>query len=181
MSDVIDSLHQDHINQTQLIGIADRALDELEAGASTDYALLEDVMRYMTGYPDLHHHPKEDAVFKKLMERDPELRGKLDAMLKEHDSIIAAGRRFLGSIQAVEEDAMLSRVAFVAQGRAYLDALKQHMNIEESQLFPAAREKLSASDWDELEYQVEHQPDPLFGPSVDADCERLWKLIQLHQ
>ena len=181
MSDLLESLHRDHLNQTELMAIADRALDDLESGASTDFGLLEDVMRYMTGYPDLHHHPTEDAVFKKLMEREPELADQLHAMLDEHERIIATGRSFLASIQAVEEDAMLLRDEFVGQGRDYLAALEAHMNAEEGRLFPAAREKLTAADWHELGELVEQRPDPLFGPSIDAECARLWKLIQLHR
>lgn len=180
MADLLDSLHRDHINQTRLMVIADRALDDLESGASTDFGLLEDIMRYMTDYPDLHHHPAEDVVFNKLMQREPELEGRLHAMLDEHERIIAAGRQFLAAIQAVEEDAMLRRDRFVGQGRDYLAALKAHMNIEEGELFPAARQKLTASDWDELDDLVGHRPDPLFGASIDAECARLWKLIQLH-
>ena len=69
--DIIASLHEDHINVAQVAGVAREELRRLAAGEAADYALLEDIMCYVTGYPDTHHHPTEDIVFARLKERSP--------------------------------------------------------------------------------------------------------------
>ena len=61
LMDIIERLHDDHVNVAQVANLVREELRLLEAGETVDYALLEDVMCYVTGYPDTHHHPTEDA------------------------------------------------------------------------------------------------------------------------
>lgn len=181
MSDIVVALHADHVNFARIAALAEHALDELEAGRSTDLSLLEDIMRYVTGYPDTHHHPTEDIVFEHLSKRAPEMQPDLDAILAEHEAIIDAGRRFLDAIEAAEEDAMVQRVDLIELGREYLAKLKRHMDIEEARLFPAARTSLTDADWASVHEQVDQRSDPLFGPSRDEEYRRLWRMIELHE
>ncbi len=181
MSSIVETLYADHVNIAQVIGIAEQALTSLEAGETIDYSLLEDIMRYMTGYPDTHHHPLEDVVFDRLKNRSPDLAPELDAIVSEHERIISMGRRFLAAVEAAEEDAMLERGKMVALGRDYVSLLTKHMDIEEGKFFPAAEASLTDSDWDSVREQFEHRPDPLFGGSLEEEYGRLWKLIQLHK
>jgi 4a-hydroxytetrahydrobiopterin dehydratase len=181
LSEIVVALHDDHVNFSRIAALAEHALDELEAGRSTDLSLLEDIMRYVTGYPDTHHHPTEDVVFEHLSERAPEIKPDLDAILAEHEAIIDAGRRFLDAIEAAEDDAMVQRSDLVKLGREYLARLQRHMDIEEARLFPAARASLTDADWASVRERVDARSDPLFGPSRDEQYRRLWQLIELHE
>ncbi|WP_428103226.1 hemerythrin domain-containing protein [Candidatus Rariloculus sp.] len=180
MAAIIDDLHQDHVNAAQVLKIAERTLGSVEAGEDADFSLLEDAMRYITGYSDTHHHPVEDIVFRQLRKRSPQMAAEIDAIAAEHDSIIMKGKRFLDSVAAVEEGALVPRSALVNRGREYLSTLSKHMDLEESTLFPAAATMLDESDWESVSKRIDCRPDPLFGTSLDEDYRRLWKLIQLH-
>ena len=180
MAGIIEDLHRDHVNAVQVLGIAERALASIEAGESVDYALLEDAMRYITGYSDTWHHPAEDVVFDYLRVRSPAMAAEIDAIEAEHESIIMKGRRFLDSVAAVGEEGWVPRAELVKRGREYLSTLSQHMSVEEAKLFPAAAKMLTESDWESVRKRIERQPDPLFGASLDEEYKRLWKLIQLH-
>lgn len=180
MAGIIDDLHQDHINAARVLKIAERALVSIKRGERVDFALLEDAMRYITGYSDTCHHPLEDVVFLHLRKRAPQMADEIDAIAAEHESIIGKGKRFLDSVVAVGEDAFVSRDDLVRIGRAYVETLWKHMSIEEASLFPAAATVLDQSDWDSVRQQFDYGPDPLFGTAIDQDYERLWKLIQLH-
>ena len=177
---IIDDLHQDHINAARVLKIAERALASIEAGESVDYNLLEDAMRYITGYSDTCHHPVEDVVFDRLRVRSPEMAAEIDAIEAEHESIIEKGKRFLDSIIAVGEEAFVSRTDLVQLGREYVATLWKHMSAEEAKLFPAAAALLDESDWNSVRKQIDYRPDPLFGASLDEEYRQLWKLIQLH-
>ena len=175
--DVIAKLHADHVNVALIADMARNELRRLERGETADYSLLEDVMCYVTGYPDTHHHPTEDVVFEKLKERTPEMAAEVDAILAEHADLIATGKRFLQAIRAVTGEAFVLRDDLIARGYAYLSMLERHMDTEEGRLFPAARTALTAPDWVELDKRIEHRRDPLFG-CLDEDYRRLWRRIQ---
>jgi len=181
MSGILDNLHQDHVHMAQITAVAARELAAVEAGQRADLELLEDIMRYVTGYPDTHHHPIEDIVFAQLKLRAPAAADEIDAILSEHRQVIEFGIRFLEAIQAVQEDVVMIRDDFVLTGREYLSLLERHMGIEESRLFPLAKSTLTAEDWHHLDELIEQQPDPLFGASLDEDYRLLRQYIEAHQ
>ena len=179
--DIIASLHEDHVNVAQVASVAREELRLLAAGETADYALLEDIMCYVTGYPDTHHHPTEDIVFARLKERSPEISEEIDSLLAEHVEIIARGRRFLEAIRAVAEESFMLREDFLHRGEEYLTLLVRHMDVEEGRLFPRARSELTEEDWVVLKERIEQRVDPLFGPALDEDYRRLWRRIQAHR
>ena len=79
-------LHEHHINIALVLRLGAAELDALEQGESTDYSLLEDIMAYVTGYSDTHHHPTEDVVFASLKLRAPEQAAEIEAILAEHEA-----------------------------------------------------------------------------------------------
>jgi hemerythrin-like domain-containing protein len=180
MANVLNDLHDDHKNIARVLALLNHELETLAEVHSPDYELLEDIMRYVTGYPDTHHHPTEDIVFQHLRERAPDTAAAIEAILTEHQELAASGRRFLAAVEAVEHEALIQRTELLALGRAYADLLEHHMDREEGYLFPQARQQLSASDWHEIGTEVEAQPDPLFGPGQRADFKRLWQRINDH-
>ena len=181
MMDIIASLHEDHVNVAQVASVAREELSLLAAGETADYALLEDIMCYVTGYPDTHHHPTEDIVFEKLKERSPEVSEEVDSLLAEHVELIERGRRFLEAIRAVADESLVLREDFLRRGREYLSLLERHMDVEEGRLFPLATRELTDEDWASLNERVEQRADPLFGPALDEDYRRLWRRIQAHR
>jgi hemerythrin-like domain-containing protein len=178
MKDVMRGLYQDHVHLAEIANIARQELEALEAGEEAEYSLLEDVMRYVTGYPDMHHHPTEDIVFAQLKVRFPDAGKHVDRILSEHAHLLERSRRFLEAIQAVEEGTIMRRDEFVHRGQAYLRLLGEHMRVEESRLFPMAQKHLSDADWAEIGGRVKQQADPVFGASVDEDYRQLWQRIQ---
>jgi hemerythrin-like domain-containing protein len=181
MTDIIESLHQDHVHMAQIAAIVERELATIEDGRTADFEALEDIMRYVTGYPDTYHHPTEDIVFERLKLRMPESIEEVDAILSEHRQVIEAGIRFLDAVRAVQEDVVMIRNDFTLIGRDYLSLLARHMNIEEARLFPLAKSTLTDEDWQELNERIEQRPDPLFGASLDDDYRRLRCRIEAHR
>ena len=180
MPDVLDKLRRDHANVGRVLRLLGPELDRIEAGESADYDLLHDVMRYITGYSDLHHHPAEDVLYEALAMASPEAARDLAAIVTEHEKLIQKGRSFLETIEAVEEDAMVGRADFLRIGRDYIDMLGRHMGIEESRLFPLADKTLSQDDLAGVNERLERLPDPLFGPALDEEFRHLWKRIEAH-
>ena len=111
----------------------------------------------------------------------PESADAVDALLAEHEVLIARGRHFLDAIRAIEEEAFVLREDLLRRGQDYFSMLERHMDAEEGELFPRARKELTAEDWEHLAERIERRHDPLFGPALDEDYQRLWRRIQAHR
>ena len=85
---ILDSLHQDHINMSKVAALVAAELVEIEDGGKADLELLEDIMSYVTVYPDTHHHPTEDIVFAHLQQVAPEADAAVRDLLAEHADLI---------------------------------------------------------------------------------------------
>ncbi|NIR30929.1 MAG: hypothetical protein GWN84_16760 [Gammaproteobacteria bacterium] len=177
MSHIIQQLQRDHRNAARLLDILDEYLLALPEQSSLDHIRMLDVMRYMTDYPDLFHHPREDLVLQRLVKRDPTAREAAHEILEEHQVIAEKGKRFWQRLRAVVNIPELSTEAVASHGRDYVTAMRRHMQKEESSIFPQAKATLTAADWAEIEHAMEARRDPLFGEEVEAEYEALYHYI----
>ena len=81
MPQVIEALERDHANIEKVLVLLESEILAIEVGKTPDYPLLQDIMCYMTQYPDRFHHPKEDLVFAQLLKREPGAHADIDALL----------------------------------------------------------------------------------------------------
>ena len=66
---LLDTLHQDHRVLAHILEALDRQQALIHAGHEPDYELLEEILSYMADYPDRFHHPTEDAIFQRYLEK----------------------------------------------------------------------------------------------------------------
>lgn len=145
--------------------------------SSLDHIRMLDVMRYMTDYQDLFHHPREDLVLQRLVKRDPEAREAAHEILEEHELIAEKGKQFWQRLRAAVNIPELPTDVLASHGHEYVTAMRRHMQKEESSVFPRAQAALTLSDWSEIEAAMEARHDPLFGEDVEAEYEALYHYI----
>ena len=63
---VLAELREDHKNMALMLNLLERESNRIYEGEEPDYELLQDIMHYMTVYPDAVHHPKEDRLYAEL-------------------------------------------------------------------------------------------------------------------
>ena len=177
MSQVIAALERDHANVTKLLELLESEILAIEVGQTPDYPLLQDIMRYMTQYPDRFHHPKEDLIFVQLLKREPGVRDDVEDLLEEHISIALAGQEFDRLLRTSAVDSVEVREQLGASGFAYIRALREHMLKEERKLFALAKVIFTKEDWQVIDEEVDAVEDPLFGAMVADAYERLYLLI----
>lgn len=180
MSTAIRQLHEDHINIAKLLDLLEVQLGMFHQGERPDYALMMDIMQYMTNYPDLFHHPKEDLIFERLMERDVSARLVVKDLMNKHAVLAEMGNEFLESLRTVVNELMVEREIMESQGRNYIATLRDHMDVEEGQVFPLASKTLTQEDWAEIDGAMEAMEDPLFGSAVENEYLALYEYIK-HQ
>lgn len=177
MTSMLDRLHADHANITRLLTLLERQAAMLEARRPTDVRLLADIFQYIAHFPDLYHHPLEDFIFELLRRRDPDSREVIDEILGQHKELTNRTLALLNVLAACSGSAIFSRVGLVTQLRDYILLAHQHMDIEESRLFPQARAVLTAQDWQSIEQALCIEDDPLFGRVISRQYRWLYDAI----
>ena len=167
MTNDIDKLQKEHTEFTKLLDLLEAQLGLFHHGEQPDYDLMLDIFYYMTHYPDRFHHPKEDLAFARLVERDPEIRAKVEELARQHQVIALSGARFLDNLDAALTGAMLSRQSVEIPALEYVTFYRGHMKFEERELFPIARVNLRDEDWAEINATMDPGEDPLFGQTFD--------------
>ncbi len=163
---IIEQLSRDHRNMRVLLDIIEEEMKAYRNGRVPDFDLLRMIAEYTLDYPDLVHHPKEDLVFERLVMRDPEAKAIIGHLVQEHKELSELTRRFAVAISNVARDMELSREGLDSLARQYLLANHTHMQIEETHFLPRAAAMLTDQDWIEIEQNVGHTEDPMFGKKV---------------
>lgn len=177
MPRVIEDLRREHSNIARLLDLLERQVELLESAGAPDYSLMLEIMEYTLNYPDLYHHPKEDLVFRKLIERDANAAAAARELIEEHEALGRATREFADTLRNVSLDAEVPRAHVIARAREYIDLNRRHMEKEETNVFPLALQSLEAGDWAEIEAARAPGEDPLFGGALERQYDALRESI----
>lgn len=167
MVDIIASLRGDHSRLTRLLDALERQISAFEEGGQPDFEIMDGILHYCRSYPDRHHHPCEDLVYEVLQRRNPRVAAEVGDLPREHAKIAALTLDFAGQLTAVEQDVPTQRRDLAAAARAFLDAYRCHIRMEEKLFFPAAERWLTPLDWRQIRQRLPAAADPLFEQRVD--------------
>lgn len=162
MAKVLDDLRRDHVNMGKLLDLLEAQLRRLEEAGAPDLDLMLDILDYARDYPDLCHHPKEDLVYRRLMERAPETRAAVEELLSEHEVMVRGTKDIADTLNSLLLDAEVPRAGVVERLRDYIALNRRHIDKEEADMFRRAEAALSDADWNEIDAAIAAD-DPLFG------------------
>ncbi len=177
MPDAIAHWHAEHVNFAKLLDLLEGQLDLFHKGESPDYDMMLDIMFYMTHYSDVLHHPKEDLAFARIKEREASVRATVDELTDQHASLKQSGEALVHALDDIVNGSIASRDYVELPGRAYVSALRQHMQMEESAILPLAAKLLRARDWAAIDTAIRHFEDPLFGANGEQRYAALRRQI----
>lgn len=177
MTELIEVLRQEHRNIEKLLRVLERELAVFDRSDRPDYDVLLAVISYFKDYPDSCHHPKEDLIFAKLKDRDPEAAAAVGDLAAEHREGAQRLRRVALAIEEVLGDQELLRGDVDKIVRDFIAHERRHMAVEERLLFPAASRALHVADWAEIALQLADRYDPLNRRSPEEQYEALRRRI----
>ena len=163
MPKLLDRLTQDHKHLGLLLNLFDKLLDDFRAGSDPDFELLGEMLEYMETYADVVHHPSEELIFQRVIDQRNQNYRVLQVLSNQHLVLSELTRYFRQAVQGIVHEEVVSREEFEVQGRDLIETLRKHLELEEAEAFPLARQALSDADWDALDDQVSHAIDPVFG------------------
>lgn len=147
MTDLIEALHADHAYMSDVLDVVERQLLLIEREGAANLELLQDAVYFMTEYPDLFHHTRENLVYRRVSQRHRRYRVTVRDLEREHAALAALGLAFREVVEDAVEDLPVARTTLVEHGRDYLDAQRNHMETEEQDVFPWVFDSLDDSDW----------------------------------
>ena len=166
---MLDILHQDHINIAKLLNVLRDILAAIRSEKPVHFNLLRDVLSYLREVADTHHHPREDLIYEYFTTyrcSDPSI---VTTVLKEqHKQIVRKGEDLQELVAMILMDAVIPLDSVATALEQFVALQQQHLDYEESTIFPLLRRSLTEDDWRHLEHNWMHmtEDDPLFGREV---------------
>lgn len=177
MHAIMDALHGDHKNFSRLLSLVTEELVLLQQGQFPDFNLLLDLIDYVENYPDLYHHPREDAIYRIYMERHEEGREAIENLIREHKALRGLTEELRASVEALLHDAIVPKGQLADQLADFIAKQASHLNTEERDIFPLLNRSLTEEEWQRIESEVPIQEDPLFGEHPAEDYRALYDRI----
>jgi len=164
--DVVGALYAEHRYAAQLLDVLEEQLDRLSRGQPLDRESSLAVMAYMTQHLDAYHHQREGAMFVRLAKRDPHLAKLIAEVERAHRTIGSAGKLLLAALKRLPQDGLVVKAGVATRIGDYVSAMREHMAIEERDLFPRARQILDDHDLAEIDRAFTRVIDPIFEASL---------------
>lgn len=165
MPRILDQLHEEHRNTLRILGALERQLADFGQAEQPDYDILQAIADYFTGFPEQCHHPKEDLIYRKLLDRRPQYLENLFDLDTEHEQLSAQALRFKDVVDRILLEAELPREVVTKAAWEFIANQRQHMRLEEERFFPMAMKSLTKDDWAKLDSHVTNEDDPVFAKS----------------
>jgi hemerythrin-like domain-containing protein len=177
--ELLFTLRSEHRHIRSVLDLLSHQFDRIARGAPVDTRLIQETVDYMVVWPDRFHHPREDRIYDYLADLDPQAGPDMAGLQHDHERLAASGRALLESI-ADWRAGELSGERLLLRGRAYIDESRQHMAIEETEVFPLLQAALDAADWRELRRldALQVASDPVFGRRVQREFRHLTRRIR---
>ncbi len=177
MTQLINDLHHDHRNISALLTILKNKLATLKTGSRPNFSLMAEVVDYLSDYGDEYHHAKENLIYHYLIDRFPKKTHIVEQQMQEHEELHLLTAQLSNSVNQVLMDMPLSLDEFAEQLHQFIEKQGQHLNQEESKVFPIIEQYFSAEDWQKIEKQLPTREDPLFGDDREKRYNTLYEAL----
>ena len=164
--DVISALYAEHRYAARLLDLLEEQRAALSCGQPVDREASLGAMTYMIQHSDAYHHPREDAMFARLAKRDPSLVTRIAEIERAHRTIGSAGKQLLAALQRLRDGSRADEAGVASRMGDYVGAMREHMAIEERELFPRARQVLDDDDLAKIDRAFRRVTDPIFEATV---------------
>jgi hemerythrin-like domain-containing protein len=163
MNPIMTRLALDHHRLARLLDLFDHLLDRFHEGHEPDYELMAEMLEYMASYQDTIHHPTEELIFRRALDKGSQRHDVFDVLRHQHERLPQLNKRFRQSLEGIVHEAVLPRQEVEAQGRELVSTLREHMTLEDQEAFPIALARLGEADWEAVEALAPSAEDPVFG------------------
>lgn len=139
-------LREEHDAVLAVLTQLDNAIEAAERGRPVPKDIFADIEEFFTVFVDQCHHGKEEtAVFDKLGTTD-ESQHVATSLTQEHESGRELSAQYRAAVSAYVPGVAESAHGLARAARAYEEMLRQHIEEENTELFPLMEQSLSDQD-----------------------------------
>lgn len=173
MNNLLDKLHNDHKNFIRLLTYIEHQLQIIKDCDLVDFQTIQFSIEYMKDYSDVIHHPQENIIFKYFIEHYDLNHNVIHGLMDEHEIMPTLTEKIIDMLECVISDVPISRAEFCEKLSEYINIQKNHMDHEESDVYPILYKEMTTEDWKALTSQYEDINDPLFGHPENKKYQEL--------
>ena len=174
----IDIIHGDHRSIAAVLhGMLFLVREIRLRRRAPDFDVFGAMIYYIDAFPERFHHPKEERLFQRLVERFAAGARDVERLSSEHRRGAEMIRTLEQALIRYENGGDTEFATFADAVAAYASFHWHHMRYEEDVLMPRARTHLTASDWEEIDAMFAGNGDPLLGYAARAEYDKLFRRI----
>ena len=137
------------------------------------------VIVYLQEYSEQVHHPMEDAIFSRLLERDAGSGKQLRELIRDHTSLEKITRRLRETLDNLKDDKRANIDLLDDLIPTLLARLRQHLKYEEDTVFPMVDRVMTSLDWKNIGSMTPGIDDPVFGKQLNNDYKPLYEALNI--
>ncbi|HEX4858238.1 MAG TPA: hemerythrin domain-containing protein [Usitatibacteraceae bacterium] len=166
MSDAIVMLQIEHVHIGRVLNLLEQQLSAGRPSPRANSRLLQGCLEYLSTFPDRCHHPKEELILARLLERNPDLAGRTANLGSDHQLLTLATRTLRRQVEDLQGGAPIDE-ALAGELREFATRYRNHMYMEEQHFFPLAMKTLSHDELKQIDFSLFDMPDTLFDHGVE--------------
>lgn len=177
---VTEELMTEHRAIERMLAVLEEAARRLDEGRPVRPGLLREAVDFVRNFADRCHHGKEEENLFPLLEARgvPRQGGPVGVMLMEHDLGRQHVKAMAEAIDPYEGGDQSAAQTIAENTQAYVDLLRQHIQKEDSVLFPMADSVLSPDDQEELKQRFQRIETDVMGPGVHERYHELLEALE---
>jgi hemerythrin-like domain-containing protein len=143
-TDITRVLMEEHQLILRMIDLLEHNSAHMERGNFSEWKFFADALDFIRTFADRHHHAKEeDVLFHALVENGmPAQRSPIEAMHIEHEQGRAHVRGMDIALQQIRAGETEQTQSLAQHARAYAELLREHIEKEDTILYPLAERVL---------------------------------------
>ncbi|MFQ3280825.1 MAG: hemerythrin-like domain-containing protein [Reinekea sp.] len=170
---LLQKLNNDHKDIARILYCFRTQIRGYEDPESTpNTSQIMNILDYITYVPERWHHPIEDLIFTRLLERSPPHPQQIKAVLREHEDLERLTEELKAAFDQVAMDITVPVAHLYRTATIYLSRQLLHLDAEETVIFPMAEELLTEDDWNELDELAEEALES-FDESTKIEYDKL--------
>ncbi len=154
---VMTSLYGENSYLSQQLNTLQQQVDAWQPRCQPNYTLIYSTMRQLHDFSHEVLQPKEELMYRQLMQRDADDAEGFANIRDQHQHIRALSNRLLQQLDDISHGGKPARRDRLRpQLQQFIDAFRQHIDAEENEIFPTAEKQLLERDWYALQTGISY-------------------------
>lgn len=166
----IDLIHE-HKAILIALNVIEKIVERIQNNEEIDPKDIEDLIEFLKVFADKCHHGKEEGFLFPALEKIgiKNENGPIGVMLAQHNQ----GRNLIKRMQESIADNRIHKNAFIDAGTEYVKLLRNHIEKEDTILFPLIDTRLSVSEQKQLLIDFENLEENVIGKGKHEELHAL--------